>query len=118
MAIYIQYAILAITLIICLFNFRSLVNWFKPSFEDGLGTASYKKLTAFGLFSTDIYMIYSDKIVNQVTLYTHYSLLIAMLLVSAIITVENLLTLARIFKGGKSENENIKAGDNVIIEKV
>lgn len=108
---YIQISILAITVIIVCIKFSKILQWIIPSFEDNKGQASYKRLTAFALLALDSYLIIKDKIINEIMLNLHYSLLIAMLLTAAIITTENIVTVVSIVKGSlpekdKKEEEN------------
>lgn len=75
-----------------------LIQWIRPSFEDNEGKSSYRRFSAFYAICMDAYIIIGDKITNETMLWVHYSLLVYSLVMTGIVTVQNILD----FKNGKN----------------
>lgn len=70
---------------------KGFLSWIRPSFQDNDGTASYRRLTAFFLVMLDAYIIIAGKITTGLMLNVHYTLLASFLLITGIITTQNVL---------------------------
>lgn len=78
---------------------NKLIQWLRPSFEDSSDKSSYRRLTAFFFVIADGYLLYADRIKTPIMLNVHYSLLIFILIMTGIVTVQNIID----FKNGKNE---------------
>ena len=75
----------------------NIIQWLRPSFEDNDGKSSYRRLSAFYAICMDAYIILADKITNDTMLWVHYSLLVYSLVMTGIVTVQNIID----FKNGR-----------------
>lgn len=88
--------------------FKKIFNYLKPSFEGNDGKISYRRLTAFVYVITDVWLLVTGKINSIETLHAHYSLLIFILLLTGIITAQNILQVISIRKNNNIENQTIR----------
>lgn len=77
------------------------IAWLKPSLEGEDNKSSYKRLTALFFVIMDGYIIYSGKINSEIMLWVHYSILAFILLMTGIISAQNIIE----FKNGKKDKE-------------
>lgn len=70
---------------------KKLIQWLKPSFEGTDGKVSYRRLTAFLFCWIDAYIILTAKVNTEIMLNVHYSILAFILLLTGIITTQNIL---------------------------
>ena len=80
----------------------NIIQWVKPSFEDNDGKSSYRRFTAFFFVIADGYLLYADRIKSDIMLSVHYSLLAFILILTGIVTFQNIID----FKNGKTEVKN------------
>ena len=71
----------------------NIIQWIRPSFEGEDGKSSYRRLSAFYALCMDMYLILADKITNPIIEHVHYSLLIYSLVMTGIVTIQNIIDL-------------------------
>lgn len=80
-----------------------LLAWIKPSLEGEDNKSSYKRLTALFFVIMDGYIIYSGKIDSEIMLWVHYSILAFILLLTGIISAQNVIEFKNGSKSDKKE---------------
>ena len=77
--------------------------WIRPTFEGSDGKLSFRRSTAFVYVIVDLFIIMTGRIASVEMLHVHYSILLFILIMTGIITVQNLMELMPKFRGGKNE---------------
>lgn len=116
----IAYSILIITSILVNRNklTKDFISWIRPSFEGADGKASYRALSAFVLLLLICYKVIFDPSRESVDLSILYSLETTFLLLTSVISMQNVITMIKGYNSNSKEEEKqpLKEGDKVQVE--
>ena len=97
---------------------KDFITWIKPSFEGSDGRSSYRALSAFILLLLICYKVIFDKSRIDIDLSILYSLEATFLLLTSVISAQNIITMIKGYNTQSPEPEKsvIKEGDKVQVE--